>query len=685
MQQKLFLIICSVFLFNAFLQAQPVLLHNDEVTFRNGPTTINPDWAPFYHGVASGDPLEDRVIIWTRVTPEEMDGAAVDVNWYMSTDIEMQDIVQSGTFTTNSDRDYTVKVDVTGLEAGTTYYYVFEADNHLSLIGKTKTTPTADQSNHLRFGVVSCSNFQAGYFNAYKKLSERNDLDAIIHLGDYIYEYADGVYGDSALLANRPLEPETEIVSLEDYRTRYSTYRLDTALARAHQQYPFIAVWDDHESANDSYVDGAQNHDESTEGTWEDRKAVAKQAYFEWLPIRENEDQSVYRTIRYGNLMDLIMLDTRLEGRDEQILDINDPALYDTSRTLLGADQKAWFFNELSNSAAKWKVVGQQVIFSELNVGWAAVSDPNSSFEALESIFLDIWDGYPAERTEVVNFIAENEIDNTVILTGDFHSTFAFDVTAQPVILDFQDVPGFGTLPFYNPSDTYTEATGEGSVAVEFAVPSITSANFDENLDMATAQVFQQQINNPIVPIPGFSLGNPNPHMKYTELIQHGYFVLDVTDEKAQADWFFTPIADINTTESFGEAWFTADTENHLQASAAPSEEKAIQDIPAPNDPPATINEVIGVEKEILPFAVLGVYPNPFEETNTLHYSLAKASDVKIELIDQHGHQLRNLLDAQLKAGIYSLQLNANDLPVGIYYYRFMVDGSVQNVKLIKQ
>ena len=685
MQQKLFLITCSVFLINVYLQAQPVLLHNDEVTFRDGPTTINPDWAPFYHGVASGDPLEDRVIIWTRVTPEEMDGTTVDVNWYIATDIDMETIVQSGTYATNPDRDYTVKVDVTGLEAGTTYYYAFEANNQFSLIGKTKTTPTADQNDHLRFGVVSCSNFQAGYFNAYKKLSERNDLDAIIHLGDYIYEYADGVYGDSALLANRPLEPETEIVSLEDYRTRYSTYRLDTALARAHQQYPFIAVWDDHESANDSYVDGAQNHDESTEGTWEDRKAVAKQAYFEWLPIRENEDQSVYRTISYGNLMDLIMLDTRLEGRDEQILNINDPALYDTSRTLLGVDQKAWFFDQLSNSEAKWKVVGQQVIFSELNVGWAAVSDPNSSFEALESIFLDIWDGYPAERAEVVNFIAENEIDNTVILTGDFHSTFAFDVTAQPVDLVFQDVPGFGTLPLYNPSETYAEATGEGSIAVEFAVPSVTSANFDENLDMATAQLFQQQINNPIVPFPGFSLGNPNPHMKYTELIQHGYFVLDITEEKAQADWFFTPIADINMNESFGEGWFTADTENHLQVSEAPSEEKTIQDIPAPNDPPAIINEVMGGEKELLPFAVLGVYPNPFEETNTLHYSLAKTSNVKVELIDQHGHQLQNLLDAQLKAGIYSLQLNANGLPAGIYYYRFMADGSVQNVKLIKQ
>jgi len=663
------------------LSAQDRLLHNDRVSARSNPTTINPDWAPFYHGVASGDPMEDRVIIWTRVTPETMDGEPVEVSWYVATDLEFENIVQNGTFTTGPARDYTVKVDVTGLASGTTYYYAFSAVGGNSLIGKTKTTPTADEADHLKFGVVSCSNFQAGYFNAYKRLSERTDLDAILHLGDYIYEYGNGTYGDSALLANRPLEPSTEIVTLEEYRARYSTYRLDTALARAHQQHPFIAVWDDHESANDSYTGGAQNHTEGDEGEWATRVAVAKKAYFEWMPIRENADESIYRSIRYGNLMDLIMLDTRLEGREEQILDVEAPELYDTSRTLLGEEQRAWFLDQLSSSQAKWKVIGQQVIFSEFNVGWAALLDESTTFQALESTFLDIWDGYPAERASIIDYIAQSEIDNVVVLTGDFHSTFAFDVTGQPVDLQFQDVPGFGELPFYNPSPTYDPATGEGSIAVEFATPSITSANFDENLDFSTASVFQNQLNSELSA--GINLGVPNPHMKYTDLIQHGYFVLDLTEEDAQADWFFTEISAVVDTEAFGEGWRTLDGENHLEAAAVPAAPKAIQDTPAPFDPPAVITSTEETKATASRFAILGVYPNPFQDLNTLHYSLAEGAPVRITLVDATGKQVRELHRAEMQPGIYSLQLDAQGLAPGAYFYHLQVGKQLKTVKIV--
>ncbi|MEO1713508.1 MAG: alkaline phosphatase D family protein, partial [Bacteroidota bacterium] len=304
------LMLCLGFV-SMFAQTTPIfestLFHNNRVEYRNDPVTANPDWAPFFHGVASGDPLSDRVIIWTRVTPEDMNTEPIEVTWKVATDPQLADIVQEGSFTTDANRDYTVKVDVTGLAASTTYYYGFEAMEKASLTGRTKTTPTGAEADHLRFGVVSCSNFQAGYFNGYAGLAARNDLDAVIHLGDYIYEYADGVYGDADLFADRPLEPSTEIVTEEEYRTRYSTYRLDTALARAHQQHPFIAVWDDHESANDAYTDGAENHDPATQGDWETRKSVAKKVYFEWMPIREQANDIVYRTIQYGDLLDLIM------------------------------------------------------------------------------------------------------------------------------------------------------------------------------------------------------------------------------------------------------------------------------------------------------------------------------------------------------------------------------------------
>lgn len=666
------------------LTAQDQLLHNDRVEARNNPTTFNPDWAPFYHGVASGDPLEDRVIIWTRVTPAAMDNAPIDVEWFIATDVEMSNIVQNGTFTTGPERDFTVKVDVVGLTSGTTYYYAFSTNGANSLIGKTKTTPEADNASHLKFGVVSCSNFQAGYFNAYKRLSERNDLDAIIHLGDYIYEYADGGYGDSTLTSNRPLEPSTEIVTLEEYRARYSTYRLDTALARAHQQHPFIAVWDDHESANDAYQDGAQNHTEGDEGSWTDRKAVAKQVYFEWMPIRENSDESIYRTIRYGNLMDLIMLDTRLEGREEQILDVESPELYAPDRTLLGEEQRDWFLGELTNSAAKWKVVGQQVIFSELNVGWAALLDPTgATFQQLESTFLDIWDGYPAERAAIISHINTNDIDNVVVLTGDFHSTFAFDVTGMPVDLQFQEIPGIGNLPFYNPSNAYDPASGAGSVAVEFATPSVTSANFDENVGEAIAIGFQGQINTPLAAGP-LQLGNPNPHMKYTDLLQHGYFVLDIQDDQAQADWFFTDISQIVEEEAFGEGWFTVDTENRLQSAAGPAAAKDIQDIPAPNDPPSIISDVEEtIDRMDNGFVVLSAHPNPFRDINTLHYALSKKAQVQIALHDTTGKRVRELLNQEMQPGVFSLQLDANDLPNGTYFYHIAVNGKQQTVKVI--
>ncbi|MEL6276347.1 MAG: alkaline phosphatase D family protein, partial [Bacteroidota bacterium] len=487
---------------------------------------FNPDLAPFFHGVASGDPLEDRVIIWTRVTPDSMSTDDVDVAWKMATDSELTDVVASGTLTTGMDRDYTVKVDVTGLEAGQTYYYGFTAMGANSLTGKTKTTPTGDQADHLKFGVVSCSNFQAGYFNAYGRLAARTDLDAIVHLGDYIYEYDNFIYGDSSVWEERLVEPGAEIISLFDYRARYSTYRLDTNLIRLHQQHPIISVWDDHESANDSYVDGAENHTEGEEGEWETRKAISKQVYFEWMPIRDNEEQQVYRTLSYGNLADLIMLDTRLEGREQQITSILDTALFAPDRTLLGVDQKAWFLQQLLNSTAKWKVIGQQVIFSEFNVGWAG-SAVGATFEDTESLFLDIWDGYPAERAQIVSFLSDNDVDNVVFLTGDFHSSFAFDVGLPSVDLVFQDIPGVGTVPFYNQSPTYDPATGDGSVAVEFATPSINSANFDENAGFVVAVGLQAQINAPII-TGGIDLGNPNPHMKYAELIQHGYYILDI-------------------------------------------------------------------------------------------------------------------------------------------------------------
>lgn len=524
-----------------------LLLLSVIVTFTS---VSNAQKSPFQHGVASGDPLSNAVIIWTRVSTGQQ---AATVKYFMASDNEMKNIVKSGTVTTDGSKDFTVKVDVTGLDAAKTYYYRFETNGCKSVIGRTKTAPSGS-ANRLKFAIISCSNYQAGYFEGYAKIAERNDLDAVIHLGDYIYEYQDNGYGSDEVV--RPLQPNNECIKLDDYRKRYAHYRTDKNLQRAHQQHAFINIWDDHESANDAWMNGAENHDPTTEGDWNTRLANAKKAYYEWLPIRVDVTVNpLYRTLNYGNLADIILLDTRIEGRDQQINDATNPAVYSPTRTLLGNTQKNWLKNQLKNSSAKWKIVGNQVIFSEFNVGWAGSAlVPPQTPEQVESIFLDIWDGYPAERDTIIDYITNNSIDNIAFLTGDFHSTFAFDVASRPSVFS----PG--GVPNYNASN------GSGSVAVEFATPSISAANFDENLDGATALGLELQINNPLPSTAGPLAGvNPNPHMKFVDLDRHGYFVLDITPDSLKSNYYYiNDILSKNSGEQFGKALKTLDGQNHL-------------------------------------------------------------------------------------------------------------------------
>ncbi|GAA4111494.1 hypothetical protein GCM10022393_09240 [Aquimarina addita] len=655
-----------------FVKAQKIKYQRNSVIENTTNTAaFNPELKPFYHGVASGDPLEDRVIIWTRITPE--DENPIEVSWYVATDASFSSIVRSGTAITNSTVDYTIKVDVDGLAPATTYYYYFQTAEANSLIGRTRTTPSA-VADQLRFAVVSCSNYQAGYFNAYKKIAERKDLDAVIHLGDYIYEYGagEGTYGYDESRADRINEPANEILSLIDYRTRYSLYRLDPDLLAAHQQHPFIAIWDDHESANDSYKDGAENHGEngSDEGSWEDRKAISKQVYFEWMPIRNEANLKINRTIHYGNLADIINIDTRLEGRDEQINDVTDPLLYASDRTLLGEDQKNWLFNELQTSTATWKIIANQVIFSEFNVGWAAQSPQTP--EQLESVFLDIWDGYPAERDLLIDYIETNNINNTVILTGDFHSTFAFDVSKRPSMFS----------PGAPDSITYDAETGIGSVAVEFATPSITSANFDENIGAEASAGIEYQINKEI-PSNGI---NPNPHMKYNDLDQHGYFILDLTANKAQADWFYVNILDASdNTETLGEHWYTEDSQNRLLSAAMPSAEKTNQPELAPLEVPA-FN--LGIEEvETQATAIFSIYPNPIYTDNknlTIQYGIHKTTSLAVDVYDLDGKRIVRLIENdKVTPGIYLETYSLSSLTTGTYFIKIVSDLTMITRKVV--
>ena len=635
-------------------------------------------------GMLSIATKNSSVILWTRVTTQE----DTDLLLHVATDTAMENIAASYNATATSTSDYTVKIDANGLESGTTYYYQFEVlsgamAGKRSMIGRAKTLPSGTEAEHLRFAVVSCSNYEQGFFNAYGRIADRNDLDAVIHLGDYIYEYQRGAYGDTSL--GRYNYPEEEIVEIEDYRARYALYRLDPDLMRLHQQHTFLTIWDDHESTNDSYKDGAQNHQPETEGDWETRKSNSKTAYFEWLPIRDDAEKSIYRTVSYGDLADVILLDTRIEGREKQPTQMQD-ADFNAPRTILGEEQKNWFMNELKTSEAKWKVIANQVIFSPLNVGFAAgalegASDPTDSAKvySVENGFLDIWDGYPYERKQIVDTIIENGIDDVIILTGDFHSTFAFDVTYEPVIYTLKQAY---YLP--QPSPSYNPLTGAGSAGVEFATPSITSANFDENIPVPSlVQQFQYAMNNYIPLPPGQTeqVFNYNPHMKYVDLTNNGYFILDLKDDSAQANWYFVETIDEpSSAENFASARKTIAGTNHL-VSTTESAEKTIQDKPAPVTTEEIVNSVTDVKEEVI---VVSAYPNPASNYITVAYILSKTGLVQISIKDATGMEVKKVFSGSQNAGMYQYQENISHLPAGLYHFNIQTEKETLNYKIIK-
>jgi alkaline phosphatase D len=452
----------------------------------------------FRHGVASGDPLADRVILWTRVTPNEAPPrTAVDVEWSIATDPAMERVVARGNARTTAERDFSVKIDAGGLQPGRTYYYAFEAGAERSPIGRTKTLPQAAEASRVRLALLCCANYPTGFFNVYRCVANRSDLDAVVHVGDYIYEFENGRYGDGTGLLRIP-EPRREAVTLSDYRIRYATYRSDPDLQEAHRQHPFIAVWDDHEITNDGWSGGASNHNpEQGEGDWATRQAAAYRAYMEWMPIRETAAAGIhlYRSFRFGSLMDLIMLDTR-SMRDKQT---SDPAsLPDPKRTILGAAQKSWMFDQLRGSqqaGTAWRLLGQQVLFSRVTPpGWPVLSP-------------DAWDGYQAERDGLLDFLAAERVRDVAVLSGDLHSSWALDIPRDP-------------WRGYQPS------TGDGSLAVELLAPAISSA-----------PLFASPSMRDRAPL----LRTFLPHLKLLDGDNRGYVLIDVAHAQIRADWYFVP------------------------------------------------------------------------------------------------------------------------------------------------
>lgn len=519
----------------------------------------------FNHGVASGDSLADKIIIWTRATTT---APSITLNYEVATDEAFRDIVHNGSVTTDASKDYTLKIDVQNLNAATQYYYRFTYNNIVSDIGSMKTLPegTVDR---VKMAVFSCANYTNGHFNAYMEASRIADLDVALHLGDYIYEY--GMYENddfeakipayatsNAAAINRelPQNDNTELFKLDDYRRRYALYRTDAGLQALHKAVPMIVVWDDHEIANDTYKDGAQNH-QVDEGNFEQRVDAALQAYFEWLPIRPIDNKKeIYRSFEFGDLLSLNMLETRIFSRDKQ-LDYGDyftangsflkdefiSAVTNPQRTMLGTSQLQWLQAEMANSNATWQVLGQQVLMGRMNLpaeiltgisqlehadavtkkvllgqintslselvtlkmtllqGGSITAQEQARLDTTLAYNLDAWDGYYVERETILG-TAKAYNKNLIVLAGDTHNSWASDL---------KDMAG-------------------DAIGVEFATTSVSSPGMEEYLALST--------QNQAAQLEG-ALSLLVDDLKYTNLNDRGFMEIIFTKEKVLSNWHY--------------------------------------------------------------------------------------------------------------------------------------------------
>ncbi len=473
----------------------------------------------FTHGVGSFDPAAGTITLWTRYVGAD----EVKLGWEVAEDAGFGKIVKRGETLVSAERDWCAKATVSGLEPGRWYFYRFVApDLSRSDIGRTKTFAQG-KLDQFKVAVFSCSNLPAGWFNAYAHAAARDDIDLVVHLGDYFYEYPQGGYPAKKYeVAGRLLEPPTEVIKLDEYRRRYANYRSDADLQRLHSLFPAITIWDDHEFANDAWTGGAENHTPATEGDWEVRKAAAKRAYHEWLPMGD----APYATYDIGDLLSLIRLDTRVEGRMQQ-LDLGvakgDPAALaafrdgpwrDPKRTLLGFPQEAWFADTIRQSVrnkARWQLVAQQVVMGSIitpkaaSIDWLGPDAPDYSKRRFTNSLaatkaglpfnMDSWGGYIAARERLLG-AAQSAGANMIVLAGDSHNAWGFDL-----------------------------ANKGRPAGVEFAVQGVTSPGFEGSLRGVKPEVLAS------------ALVAENREMKWCDTSKRGYLTVTLTRDSARCDW----------------------------------------------------------------------------------------------------------------------------------------------------
>nr|WP_240393936.1 alkaline phosphatase D family protein [Corynebacterium lactis] len=500
-----------------------------------------PEFRVFQHGVASGDPLPDSVIIWTRVSSHPGDtagsnqGRPVGVKWDVATDEGFGSIVASGSLRTDPASDNTVKVDVKGLSADSYYFYRFTVTDgdhagEISPIGHTRTAPPVNSApEHLGIALTSCANWESGYFSAYRDMATNDKIDVIMCVGDYIYEYERGGYSGKGPV--RDHLPAHETVTLADYRLRYATYHTDPDLQEAHRKKPWIVTWDDHEVANDTYRDGAENHDPAKEGDFAARREAAIQAYLEWLPVRAvkfSEGGHLYRNFRYGDLADITMLDLRTY-RDKAPEFKNLRAVDDDSRTMLGSEQFQFLRDQWASSSAKWRLVGNSVMFTPVLI---PPMDPEATRAVTELLGMpqdglpynaDQWDGYAAERRRLMKIMEDEGYDNVVFLTGDIHSSWACNVPRVP-----------GRYP------------NDGIAAMEIVCSSVSASNIDDIVLMPQ--------DNPISLTATAAIQGANRYVQYLEFDRHGYAAVYVGRDDITAEYRLVEVKEIPDQELYTRA-----------------------------------------------------------------------------------------------------------------------------------
>ncbi|KAK4504625.1 hypothetical protein PRZ48_002586 [Zasmidium cellare] len=546
-----------------------IALH--KVNKRNTPDKkFTADQLNFTHGIASGDPYPDSVILWTRVAPAgppngsnasvsgyvplynhgpvQVSTAPVCVQFKVARTPDFKEVESSGTAYTSSDIDYTVKVEAKNLTAFTRYYYQFNIcnSNKTSVLGRTKTTPAEnDYVSKVGLAIYSCSNFPFGFFNAFGNPARKDSVDYVVHLGDYIYEYAgDGDYGYGYSI-NRIPKPERIVYTLLDYRERYATYRTDQDLLLSHQTYPWIPVWDDHEVSDNTYRDGASELN-NTEASFvmdggvsvDQRKMNAVRAYFEWMPLRQVEmgdDLRIWRNFKIGSLFDLIMLDTRQYDRSITDLYWNTDYIHqisnDAGRSMMGSRQENWFYNTLGESStrgARWRIIGSQTVFSKVN---ESVSYGNTN-----PLDYDAWDGYQANRNRTLDFLTKNNIGNNIVISGDSHASWVSDL----VWLDHSN---------------YSVSTGAGGLGVEFAGSAVSSpCPYGANITIASANNYSNWLEA------------NNPELHWNDLYYRGYFELQMGYDEVNASFFGLPTLLTRNPYEISLANFTVKSgENRLQ------------------------------------------------------------------------------------------------------------------------